>query len=196
MEKICTNYGDYMIIAFTGHRPSNPYFGGYNLFSSRNIEISNKVKSVIKTFMQQYGNKESYHFIVGGALGFDQLAASVVLDLREQYKNFNIILEYAIPFKYQYIKWNKNDIKRYCRQILLANIITVVDMLPEYNLDRKTKTGYYSAYKMFLRDQYMVDQLVGKNSFLIALYDNKSVNSGTHKTIMYAKNCDIRIIYI
>ena len=66
----------------------------------------------------------------------------------------------------------------------------------KYNLDRKTKTGYYSAYKMFLRDQYMVDQLVGKNSFLIALYDNKSVNSGTHKTIMYAKNCDIRIIYI
>ena len=42
----------------------------------------------------------------------------------------------------------------------------------------------------------MIDQLVNKNSYLIALYDGKSKNSGTYHTVMYAANCNIRIIYI
>lgn len=187
-----------MIISFTGHRPSNPYLGGYDLYSPRNIQIKNTTKKAILYLMNYFENEEVYHFITGGALGFDQIAAGVILELKKELPNKNIVLECAVPFKYQYANWrNQIDINRYNMQLASSDIVTYVDRTIGYNLDKKTAVDYYSAYKMQLRNQYMVDKLrEGNNNVLIALYDKKNTRCGTYNCIQYALKFNIKILYI
>lgn len=47
------------------------------------------------------------HFIVGGAVGFDTIAAQKILDLRNDYNKIKLIL--AIPCEDQSSKWSDED---------------------------------------------------------------------------------------
>ena len=58
-------------VCFTGHRPNK--LGGYNWNSEKNILIRNCIKNEIVNLLRKYPN-EDFHFICGGALGFDQFA--------------------------------------------------------------------------------------------------------------------------
>lgn len=82
------------------------------------------------------------HFITGGAVGFDTLAALTVIELRRKYPQ--IALELALPCKDQCRKWPKEDILQYQKILGLANKVI---FLAEH---------YYRGC-MQNRNRYMVD---------------------------------------
>ncbi len=113
-------------------------------------------------------------FICGGALGFDTLAAQVILEKKKQN---DIFLEIAVPCKDQSRRWNKKDREEYERILSCADKTTV--------LFEKYVTGC-----MHFRDAYMVDN----SDVLIAYYRGKT--GGTQYTLLYAENRGIEIIYV
>ena len=171
-------------VCFTGHRPNK--LGGYNWNSKKNILIRNCIKNEIVNLLRKYPN-EDFHFICGGALGFDQFATECILTLRRDYK---ITLEIAVPFKNQPNKWfNKSDIERYYNQLKLADKVTYVDRLPDYGV-KGFKEDEYSVLKLYIRNNYMVDN----SDIVIAYWDGSK--SGTGDCINYAKKKGKEIINI
>ena len=85
-------------VCFTGHRPNK--LGGYNWNSKKNILIRNCIKNEIVNLLRKYPN-EDFHFICGGALGFDLFATEAVINLKNNNPDRDITLEIAIPFKDQ-----------------------------------------------------------------------------------------------
>lgn len=53
------------------------------------------------------------YFGVGGALGFDTLAAQIVLNLKQRYPDIKLIL--VLPCRDQADRWNSQDIEEYER---------------------------------------------------------------------------------
>lgn len=51
------------------------------------------------------------HFVAGGALGFDTLAAEAVLSLKTEYPSLRLIL--MLPCQNQTARWGAQDIRRY-----------------------------------------------------------------------------------
>ena len=175
-------------VCFTGHRPNK--LGGYNWNSKKNILIRNCIKNEILILLEKYSNEE-FHFICGGALGFDQFAAECVIELRKLYPN-RITLEIAVPFKNQPNKWfNKSDIERYYNQLKLADKVTYVDRLPDYGV-KGFKEDEYSVLKLNIRNNYMVDN----SGIVIAYWDGSKSGTGTGNCINYAKKKGKEIINI
>lgn len=174
-------------VCFTGHRPSK--LGGYDWNDKFNVKIRDNIKEVLETLLKHYPN-EQFHFIFGGALGFDQFATQVALELKNEYKNRKITLEIAVPFKNQPNKWfNKEDIKRYNNQLKLTDKVTYVDKLEKYKIPG-FKEGLYHPVKMQKRNEYMVDN----SNIIIAYWD--SSKSGTGNCIRYAKKKNRKVINI
>ncbi|MEG2289594.1 MAG: SLOG family protein [Clostridium sp.] len=67
-------------ITFTGSRPNKLW--GYNLNHSKYSELRSILRDKLIMFMNN-SDADKFHFIVGGALGFDTISAQVVLKLRE-----------------------------------------------------------------------------------------------------------------
>ena len=113
-------------------------------------------------------------FINGGALGFDLLAAEIVLSLR---LNHNIRLEMALPCPEQDKTWHKRDRIRY-----------------NYILDNADKVTYVSDkyYRgcMLARNRYMVDNSEYCIAYLVNQY------GGTYHTVNYALYCNKKVINI
>ena len=114
-----------MVIAFTGHRKLNK-------------EVARKKLEdyLYNTLFMQVVNKKikNIQFIMGGALGFDQLAFNVVSEAQETFAigntdSFNISTEIAVPFKRQSSRWSEEQQTKYNSQLLKANKITYVDTL-------------------------------------------------------------------
>ncbi len=114
------------------------------------------------------------HFIAGGALGFDSLAAETILEIK---KTKDITLEIAVPCLGQENKWNKNQKERYKNILEKADKVTV--------LSEKYVTGCMHA-----RNKYMVDS----SEIVITYYRGKA--GGTHKTYFYAELQNKRIINV
>lgn len=182
-----------MIIAFTGHRPNNPNMGGYDWDSNKNQKIREQLYIELKEIIEN-SNESKIHFIVGGAIGFDQFATDVCFRLKKEFKNTTIIIELAIPFIRQAIKWNEEDKKRWKEQKEKADIVTIVDELDYYQLSN-VSIGIYHPAKMIKRNEYMVDRLTGENDKLIALWDG-SRSGGTFRTGIYAKKNNKNIYVI
>ncbi len=113
------------------------------------------------------------HFICGGALGFDTLAAEAVLKKKEQYSD--IFLEIAVPCKNQDSKWNSKQKEKYAQILASADKVTV--------LFEKYVTGC-----MHFRDAFMVD-----NSDIIITY-YRGRPGGTQYTYLYAESRGLKII--
>jgi uncharacterized phage-like protein YoqJ len=94
-----------LTIAFTGHRPQKLF--GYDWNTEGNKKLMEKLKETILQTLSEEWNSPSYTdeykkvtFIFGGALGVDQMAFEVCLDMRDTYEGeYNLIL--AIPFEKQ-----------------------------------------------------------------------------------------------
>jgi len=114
-------------------------------------------------------------FYAGGALGFDTIAAAVVIGLREKYEHIRLIL--ALPCKNQTLKWNDSDIRVY------ENIKARCD-------DYIYISEMYTPGCMHKRNRYMVD-----NSAYCICY-LKEDSGGTAYTVTYAEKSGIEIIYI
>lgn len=112
-------------------------------------------------------------FLAGGALGFDTLAADMVIELKSLYPHIQLIL--VLPCREQTRGWSQNDIDNYERIKLQADEIIY------------TAENYYRGC-MHIRNRCMVD-----NSSLCICYLTKETG-GTAYTVRYADNNGLQLI--
>ncbi len=129
------------------------------------VDLDNAIEDVIK--------KGVKHFISGGALGFDTLAAQAVLKKKEV--NPQIILEIAVPCRNQDAKWTEKQKAEYQKILKSADKVTV--------LFEKYVTGC-----MHFRDAFMVDN----SDIIISYYRGRP--GGTQYTFLYAEARGLKII--
>lgn len=128
------------------------------------LDLDNAIEEVIKNGVK--------HFICGGALGFDTLAAQAVIKKKQQYPD--VFLEIAVPCRDQDAKWNNKQKEEYQKILKSADKVTV--------LFEKYVTGC-----MHFRDAFMVDN----SDILISYYRGKA--GGTQYTFLYAEARGLKI---
>lgn len=151
-----------MIVAFTGHRPDK--LGGYTLPNPTYLRVSSKIDQELRKLQPDT-------VISGMALGVDQWAAYIAHKL-------GIPFIAAIPFINQECKWPEKSQKTYHQLLRLASEKIIVS------------PGGYSAAKMQIRNQWMVDHC----DILIAIWDQSP--GGTGNCINYAQSIEKEIIFI
>ena len=138
--------------AFTGHRPER--LGGYS------PAIEQALYALATATLRTHAPDQ---VISGMALGWDQAVARAALDLK-------IPTLAAIPFAGQECVWPAEARARYHALLGRCSARHTVSVSP------------YSAHKLHLRDQWMVDHSVQ----LIALWDGLPTG-GTYSTVRYAE---------
>lgn len=177
-----------MNICFTGHRPNK--LGGYDWNTEYNQQIIKTLVDTIVNIIKNEPKDESFHFITGGALGVDQMAYCICDMIKTKSKYKKITTEIAVPFKDQSNAWFKQEDKvRYLYQLNKADKVTYVDEIKEYQ-KTKTQIGKYNAYKLQIRNEYMVDN----SDLIIAVWDGSK--SGTGNCVKYAEKLNKKIIII
>lgn len=149
------------IISVTGHRPDK--LGGYGVNS---LTHQRAITHVFANWLEI--NKPDY-VLVGMALGFDIYAALTCLVWKIPYIA-------CVPFKGQESVWSSSQQKLYNQVLAAAEDIVIVS------------PGKYTAKKMQVRNEYMVDRA----SKVVALWDQSP--GGTANCIRYARSRDKEII--
>lgn len=147
---------------FTGHRnlPANKI---ERIVMNLDREIENLIANGVTDF------------IFGGALGFDQIAASFIVAKKEMGRNIRLI--FALPCKNQDELWNEKQRGLY--QNLLGEADEIVYVSEEYAPSCKKR-----------RNKYMVEH----SAYCIcALLHEKS---GTGQTVRFAHKKGLRIVNV
>ena len=140
-----------MILAGTGHRPNK--LGGYGILITEKLIVL--IKKSLEILMPT-------RIISGMALGFDtSLSLSAI--------SMNIPLTAAIPFASQEQLWPDSSQEIYQEILSKANTVQIIS------------PGGYSAAKMQIRNEWMVDN----SNTVLALYDGQSLG-GTRNCLEYA----------
>ena len=147
-----------MTCCFTGHR----------VILGDIEELKQKISETVDMLISEGVTR----FVSGGALGFDTIAAEVIIEKR---KEKDIFLEIAVPCLNQESKWNSKQQARYKKILASADAVTVLS--PKY------VTGCMHA-----RNKYMVD----KSQIVVSYYRGRS--GGTQATFLYAQEMDKQII--
>jgi uncharacterized phage-like protein YoqJ len=147
---------------FTGHR---------RIPSDKIGEIKTKLKHTL-TEMIESGY---LYFGVGGALGFDTLAALTILELKKDYPRVRLIL--VLPCVNQTKGWKEKDVDVY--EFIKSQCDKYVYISKEY-----------TSNCMLKRNRHLVD-----NSSLCICYLTENTG-GTAYTVRYAKQKGLRIINI
>ena len=156
--------------AFTGYRPSKMPWG-YNETDARCVEFRFRLREALEYLIGQ-GYTD---FMSGGALGFDQMAARIVLSLREKYPWIRLIM--VIPFDGQADKWSREQRGRWL-EIIEAS-------------DRVIRISHeYDKGVFFKRNHYLVENA----DLLLAAFDGQP--GGTAGTVAYAKRHGVRVVRI
>ena len=147
-------------------------FTGHRHISEKKIESirKNLKDTIIKAIENGYDT-----FYAGGAVGFDTMAAQIILELKEEYPK--IKLKLALPCKSQTDGWDKNDVDEYDRIKKLADEVIYTS--------EENKKGC-----MHKRNRYLVD-----NSSLCICYMTKK-SGGTAYTVKYAQNNGVMVVNI
>ena len=149
--------------AFTGHR---------HMDASQRDNIKKRLRAVI---LEAYG-KGFRNFISGFAIGFDLMAAEIVVSLKDQHPDISLIA--AIPFRKQPCRFSDYLRRRYQKLLGMADKVVVLS------------EDYYP--RCFLeRDVFMVKN----SSLLIANYDGRR-KGGTFYTIERAKEQSIPVVNV
>ena len=135
----------------------------------------NLLKKALKTELIKLIKKGVIYFGVGGARGFDTIAALTIIKLRKRYKQIKLIL--VLPCMNQTKGWNKVDIELY------EYIKSQADKI------RVLSDEYYDGC-MLKRNQHLV------NCSSVCLCYNRREKSGTSYTVFYAKSLGLEIIEI
>ena len=151
-----------MTCCFTGHR----------YLPKDKLE---EIKELTKTEVIKLISNGVKYFGAGGALGFDALAAQIILELKEDYPNIKLIL--VLPCYNQTLKWQKEDVIIY--EDIKSKCDKYVYISKEYNNECMLK-----------RNRHLVD-----NSHYCICYMNKQ-NGGTAYTVKYANDNQLKIINI
>lgn len=149
--------------AFTGHR-------WYD--SSRKHSVKKKIEECVR---EAYRNGIT-NFISGMAIGFDLLAAEVVLSLRHECPA--ITLTAVLPFREQASRFNELNKCRYYKCLSQADDIVIL-------------SNDYTAKCYLERDRFMVEH----SSLLIACYDGRN-RGGTFWTVNFAARTGKNVINI
>jgi len=155
-----------MIVAFTGHRPNK--LGGYKIPNPTYNRIYKELTAVLKELNPTKA-------ISGMALGVDQWAAKICLDL-------GIPFIAAVPFPGQESKWPESSQRIYKILLKKADDIVMVNDAP------------FAAKKLQLRNEWMVDQLTNPEDRLVAVFDG--TEGGTYNCVKYAEKHEKQIIRI
>lgn len=113
----------------------------------------------------------------GAALGFDQLAAKMVLRLKKDYPQIGLVMVLPCPPEQQSLKWNAEQKKQYYKILEQADKVRILS--PQYTdkcmLDRNRHMVDNSAYLIcYLREQcggtfYMVNYAEQKGLEILRL---------------------------
>jgi uncharacterized phage-like protein YoqJ len=147
---------------FTGHReiPNSEY-----------AVIHKRTREEIMKLIE----KGIERFIVGGALGFDTLAATLLFEIRENYPNIKIIV--AVPYRAQAKGFSESDLAIYNEILRLADETVILS------------ENYFRGC-LHARNRYMVDE-----SNVIISYLRKE-SGGSAFTTGYARKKGIEIIEV
>ncbi len=150
------------------------FFTGHRIIANESRPaLRNRVKKLCIDLIKHHNVTD---FITGGALGFDTLAALVVLDLKKEYPHIKLHVYY--PCTDQSLKWNANDKKVWESIKLMADDYKYISDMP------------YVAGCMQLRNKAMVND----SGYGIA-YCTRSFG-GTVSTIKYAQEKGREVIVI
>ncbi|MBQ9757444.1 MAG: DUF1273 family protein [Clostridia bacterium] len=147
---------------FSGHR-------------SLPAEYENKIRCTLEKVVCHIAGIGYTEFISGGALGFDLLAAEVIIEKKKSIPQLKLIM--ALPCRDQNMKWSEADKRRYEKVLSCADEIIYV-------------TEKYCTGCMHLRNKFMVE-----NSSMCIAYKTRR-NGGTSHTVDYAKEKGLGIINI
>lgn len=147
---------------FTGHRKISARDEGYI-----NKKLETEIEKLISTGVRYFG--------VGGALGFDTIAALKILEMRKIYPHIKLIL--VFPCKNQTERWKTEDIEIYNQ---------IKEQCDKYVYVSEN----YDSSCMFKRNRHLVD-----NSKYCIAYCNKT-SGGTYYTLNYAKQKGLTVINI
>jgi len=151
---------------FTGHRRMSAKERRNTLYRLRSTILYLVSKGVV-------------NFRAGGALGFDTLAATMVVDLKRSDDRIKLILD--LPYEGQDEKWSDADKRIYAFICDNADEVNVLGSKPD---SRKNATEL-----LYKRNRTLVD-----NSDYCVCYLKNSRRSGTAYTVDYAKRNDMEII--
>ena len=156
--------------AFTGHRPNKyPY-----LFDEKSAPYRALV-SRLRTEVQALIQDGYTHFLSGGALGVDTLAALLILDMKKE--NPDLTLEMAVPCPQQADRWPEPDRRTHAFLCESADVLTVI-------------SPFYTPFCLFERNRF----LVSRADALIAVYDGTP--GGTRMTLSCALDEKKRIVIV
>ena len=149
-------------VCFTGHR---------TIPMLKKWKIEKKLKDTLETLIE-----EGYcYFGAGGALGFDTIAAQMVLNLKKKHPEIKLIL--VLPCKNQTRGWDEKDISVY--ESIMGQADKVV-----YTQE------HYDRGCMFKRNRHLVD-----NSSVCVAYLTED-KGGTAYTVSYANQKGVRVINV
>jgi len=143
-------------VAFTGHRP--PRLGGWSDCPTHQL-----VKEWLTKIITQKHQEGAKTFCSGGALGTDQWAAEIVLNLKDAE------LHFAIPCDNYDSKWPDESKKHFSELTKRAKETIIVS------------PGPYESWKNFYRDAFMVEHSKG----IIGVWDGIK-KGGTWETLKKA----------
>lgn len=111
----------------------------------------------------------------GGAVGFDALAATTVLKLKEKYPHIRLVMVLPCPPEQQSSYWNNEQKKQYYRILERADKVRIL-------------SPQYTDKCMLDRNRHMVDN----SAYLICYLRQHS--GGTFYTMNYAEKCGLEIL--
>lgn len=159
---------------FTGHRIA----AFEKQFSQDSRGVEEIVFSLLKRAIMMVYDQGVRTFISGGAIGVDQWAISVLLDLRLQYPDIRIIV--AKPFPSQDKVWPPFVQEKF------AYLCSQVDEVISVSEDP------YQAWKMHVRNAWMVDH----SGTIIAVKMDDVNSGGTASCLAYAQKKGLNIVHI
>ncbi len=145
---------------FTGHR------------NIENLNSSQLTAAIIK-IVRELVEMGIYRFYSGGAVGFDLVAASAIISLKNEIPHLKLI--FALPFKNHFTRWSQKD------KILFSKLSAFADEIV-YVTDSKVK------FAPILRNRYMIDRSS------VCIYYLRRKTGGTHHTVQYAKRKGLSLI--
>ena len=155
--------------AFTGHRPEKMPWG-----TDENSASGTLFKFRLRESLEYLIGKGYIDFLSGGALGFDLIAAEIVLSLRETYPWIRLIM--VCPWNGQADRWDPSQRERWLHILEASDQVIYT-------------ASAYDKSVFFQRNRYLVE----KADLVLAAF-NGDYHSGTGMTINYAKKKGVRVL--
>ena len=145
-------------------------FSGHRQLPQKDLP---KIKTCLENEILRLIHQGVLHFLCGGALGFDTIAALAVLNCKSKYKRVKLTL--ALPCKEQEKYWSVPD------KIIYAYIKLCADKIIY------TSENYFRGC-MHVRNRYLIDS----SDYLICYLAKET--GGTAYTASYAKKQGLEIM--